>query len=220
MDDWDAILDFDDRNRFAEVIARHRRSLIRLALAEGLTTHQAEDMVEDVILQVYRRWTRRTLERRGHSVAGMLRGWLYRNLDGFRRTSQREPESIPIDAGEFTNDFSTAFELQEDDPSHVTLASFFGGELFDRLQRESSDHIFGVDRTLLLMGMASGLAQLSDEAFVLLQLKYVEEWSYEEIAAEQRIAPSRVKNVLHDARQRLRSRLAAYLLQKGNSCAI
>ncbi len=101
-------MDFDD------YVAARGPELLRFAYVLTTDAHRAEDLVQDVLIKVYRRWNR--VQRSDNRDAYVHRMLVNADASWRRRLSNREfPGALdPLHAGEVTPDPSEASALRDD----------------------------------------------------------------------------------------------------------
>jgi RNA polymerase sigma factor (sigma-70 family) len=181
MDDEYTILDrvrAGDHRAFGLLIDRHKDGAFTLALRILGSREEAEEVVQDAFVRAYRGLG----EFRGDSRFGT---WLYRivfNLS-MTRAKRRRPRTESLDS------------LPEEPADLVGESD--GGGILERLERQDAMDL-----------LAKGLAKLPEHYRIAVELFYLQEQSYEEIATIMAIPIGTVKTYLFRARARLKVLLA------------
>lgn len=181
MDDEKTILErvrAGDRRAFGQLIDLHKDGAFTLALRILASREEAEETVQDAFLRAHRGLA----EFRGESRFGT---WLYRivfNLSMTRVKRRRAPaeslDALPAEPADI---------VRETD----------GTGILERLERQEAADL-----------LAQGLAKLPEHYRVAVELFYLQEQSYEEIATIMAIPMGTVKTYLFRARARLKVLLA------------
>ena len=181
MDDERTILEkvrAGDRRAFGDLIDLHKDGAFTLALRILASREEAEEAVQDAFLRAYRGLA----SFRGDSRFGT---WLYRivfNLSMTRVKRKRPPaESLDAHAGEPVD----------------MVRDAEGGGVLEHLERQ--------DTVALL---AKGLMRLPEPHRIAVELFYLQEQSYEEIATIMGVPLGTVKTYLFRGRARLKGLLA------------
>lgn len=181
MEDEHTILDRvrgGEHRAFGQLIDRHKDGAFTLALRILGSREEAEETVQDAFLRAHRGLA----DFRGDARFGT---WLYRivyNLS-MTRVTRRKPQAERLDA------------LPEE-PADVVRESEAGG-ILERLERQEAADL-----------LAKGLAKLPEQYRLAVELFYLQEQSYEEIATIMEIPIGTVKTYLFRARARLKVLLA------------
>lgn len=167
-----------DTRAYGLLIDRHRDGAYTLAVRILGSREEAEETVQDAFLRAYQALG----SFRGDSRFGT---WLYRivfNLS-MTRVSRRRPPAQSLDV------------LTEEGPPSVLDTE--GLDVLDRMERE--EQVRRVDRLM---------RSLPDSHRIAVELFYLQEQSYEEIASIMDVPLGTVKTYLFRGRARLRSLLA------------
>lgn len=168
---------------FANLVRPHLRSLYRLAYRLTGNAHDAEDLLQDLLLKVYARVDElRHIEKRRPWLARIL----YRMFIDDRRRAARSPLQLVVD-----NDDGVETPLQEQPPETVSDNEPEAAAIRDGLQHR----------------LLRALARLPDEQRTILMLADVEEFTLGEMETILDCPRGTLKSRLHRARARLRELL-------------
>lgn len=161
----------DDREAFAELVARHSTRALRIARQRlGGDAHRAEDLVQELFLRVYS-------HRQRYQASARFGGYLRRILTNLCVSETRRASSRPAQAlGGFEPPCEAEFERSES----------------CALQRRA------------LPGALAALPELHREVLI---LRYQEDLSCREVAAQLGRTEAAVKSLLFRAREGLRRHL-------------
>lgn len=175
--------------RFPEIVQRYERSLYNFGLKMCGETQDAEDMVQDTFLNVFRYL-------KGFRYETKFKNWVYRIATSTcikkRRKSKFAPER-ELSLDEF---------LPQDEASVENHAPAWAGLPLDHVLNEE------LSRTL-----RKAILELPEKYRVVLVLRDVEGFSTDESAQILKLTPSNIKVRLHRARLFLRDRLKTYYQQ-------
>ena len=167
-----------DTRAFGLLIERHKDGAYTLAFRILNSREEAEETVQDAFLRVYRGLA-------GFRGDSRFATWLYRivfNLSMTRVKRRRAP--------------AESLDAQGEEPGDV-IREMEGGGILEHLERQEAAAL-----------LAKGLAQLPHHHRIAVELFYLQEQSYEEIATIMGIPLGTVKTYLFRGRMRLKVLLA------------
>ncbi len=168
-----------DREAFGELVARHQRAMYAIGRAYFASEPDAQDAVQDAFVRAFQALGQ--LEANGRFAAWMARITVNTCLEALRTSKDKVSLSV------FATTVQLYPRLGQEMFTPSTLAS----------HHEHSD----------LLRAAVG--RLPEDQRVPLLLRYLEDMSYEQIAAYLDVPASTVRGRLHQAKQALRTLLAA-----------
>ncbi|KAA3663289.1 MAG: RNA polymerase sigma factor [Calditrichaeota bacterium] len=173
-----------DKTAFREVVEKHKRNIYYLALDLTGNHHDAEDLAQDVFVQMFR--SLHTF--RGEST---LNAWLYRITVNLCINKKRKKAL-------------TAMKLKEDfSREQSENISFDGGHIHSNPERST-------DSGLAQQHINTALQSLSDRERSVFVLRHYKDLPLKDIAATLQIAEGTVKGLLFRAVHKLQKELAFY----------
>ncbi|MGH8218597.1 MAG: RNA polymerase sigma factor [Steroidobacteraceae bacterium] len=167
-----------DRGAFAALVRAHQRTVYSLALRALGTVGEAEELAQDVFLQLYRDLGR--IESSAHLAAWLRRTTFHRIIDSLRRRRR-----------------SPATEILDEESAVEALAL--------RSETEPLDGPAGLGDPLLAHRLAALLSQLAPVPRLVLLLRFQEDLDPSDIARELGLPVNTVKSHLKRSLERLRT---------------
>jgi len=181
-----------DSGAFQELYGKYSRQIVRFAMRFVGSQARAEELAQDVFLQVYR-------ARRRYQPRARFATWLFRIATNTCLTELRRPEHRTrpesIDAPDPASDRDSGLELS-DATAPEGEATVLSAELQGRVQT-LLERLPPQQRAALLLARAEG-------------------FSYEDVAASLDCSVSAVKSLIHRATVTLRDGLKDYVGARGN----
>jgi RNA polymerase sigma-70 factor (ECF subfamily) len=189
-----------DERAFAELVAQHSPSLLRVAMAYVPSRAVAEEVVQETWIAVMRGID-------GFEGRSSLKTWIFRILANVAmRGGSRERRSVPfaalaaseesgpsVDAGRFTPADHDLF------PGHWVLAP-------TRWPTPEEGLLSGETRAVIV----AAISALPRAQRTVLALRDIEGWSSEDVCAALEISPGNQRILLHRARSRVRAAVEEY----------
>jgi RNA polymerase sigma-70 factor (ECF subfamily) len=171
-----------DENAFDHLFEKHAASVVRFARQFVKSQARAEELAQDVFLQVYR-------NRASYRATARFNTWLYRIATNACLSEVRRPEHRLRVQPQIENDQrgAPAEPRLLDKPQPSTEDALLSREAVDTIQH--------------------ALAQLPPQQRASLLLARVEGMSYEEVAETLSVSVSAVKSLIHRATSTLRTKL-------------
>ncbi|ARK09641.1 RNA polymerase sigma factor [Fibrivirga algicola] len=173
-----------DESAFRWLVDTYQKRVFRTALAIVPTPEEAEDVAQEVFIEVYRT----IASFRGEAS---LATWLYRLTTSRALKKERDRKR--------KKRFAFLTSLFDDDEP----------ERYDPPDFQTPDTVLEANERVQLIGRA--VQSLADTQKVAFTLHYQEELSYQEIADVMQTSVSAVESLLFRARQTLRKKLTPYI---------
>jgi RNA polymerase sigma-70 factor (ECF subfamily) len=171
----------DEADRFASLVAANRDKLYRVALRMAGNADDAQDLLQDALIEAYRAFSR-------FREGTYFDKWLYRIMTNTfidrQRQRKRAGPTVSLDA-----------PVSDEDSSPRDIADHAGSPEERLMQAEFSEPL------------QRALDRLSPEFRMVLILSDIEEFTYEEIGAMMNVPVGTVRSRLHRARASVRDHL-------------
>jgi RNA polymerase sigma-70 factor (ECF subfamily) len=173
---------------FEELLHRHLRSIHRVAYRLSGNTDDAEDLVQEALVEAFRAFDR-------YQPGTYFDRWVYRimtrtHIDRVRRKGRRPETSLDAPVGQSGDALVSLVGDTRDDPQYLTEVADLDGPIQAALDR------------------------LPDEFKTAVVLADIEGLSYDEIAAAVGCPVGTVRSRLHRAREMLRHTLRPYFARR------
>jgi RNA polymerase sigma-70 factor, ECF subfamily len=196
-----AALSTGDADAFAELVDRHGRAMIRVAMAYVPSRAAAEEVVQETWIAVMRGID-------GFEGRSSLKTWIFRILTNVAmRSGARERRSVPFSAlagAEDTGEPSV-------DPDRFLPADheLFPGHwaIMPARWPTPEEGLLAVETREVI---AAAIAELPVAQRTVIALRDVEGWSSEEVAEALEISAGNQRILLHRARSRVRNAIESY----------